>query len=205
MHEWRSRQRLHFVYYDLPPWMSFWKRGGKRWRLYYYIWQLATVRTARHVARAQHIEACQHITMGMDHMPSALAFATKPFIWGPVGSEDIHPAILRALPVQDRLVEWLRIGLRSAARTCDPFVYLTRRRARVILCFTSADSRSRSSYLRSVATKVRPAVQTGLNVEGPHPPCTSRSLTHPFTVLFAGAMVHRKGAPLAARPSPDSP
>ncbi len=189
---------LHFVYYDLPRWASFWKRGAKRWRLYYYVWQLAAVRTARQVARAQHIEACQHITIGMDHMPSGLAFAAKPFIWGPVGSEDIHPAILRALPLQDRLVEWLRIALRSAARTYDPFMYLTRRRATLILCFSSADSRSRSSYLRSVATKVRPAVQTGLNVGGPHPARTSQSPAHPFTVLFAGTLVHRKGAQLAA-------
>jgi hypothetical protein len=30
---------IQFVYYDLPYWARFWKRGGNGAMLYYYLWQ----------------------------------------------------------------------------------------------------------------------------------------------------------------------
>ena len=30
----------HFIYFDLPHWARFWKRGQRGAHLYYYLWQL---------------------------------------------------------------------------------------------------------------------------------------------------------------------
>jgi glycosyltransferase involved in cell wall biosynthesis len=188
---------LHFIYYDLPRWASFWKKGARHWRLYYWLWQLGSVRTVRRLVRSEDIDLCQHVTIGMDFMPSGLALINRPFLWGPVGSENIHPDIHRSLPFGDRMREWRRILLRFLARHFDPFVWLTRARADVILCFTSAESRARSSYLHS-AHKVVPVVQTGLEIGNSRPQLGPADPARPFTVVFAGRLVHWKGAQLAA-------
>ncbi|HEX3233671.1 MAG TPA: glycosyltransferase family 4 protein [Gemmatimonadales bacterium] len=188
---------LHFIYYDLPGWLSFWKRGARGWRLYYWLWQLGSVRTVRRLLRSEEIDLCQHITIGMDYMPSGLALIHKPFLWGPVGSENIHPDIHSSLPLGERMGEWRRILLRFLARYCDPFVWLTRARADLILCFTSTESRARSFYLRS-APKVIPVVQTGLEIGTGRAPAEPAAPPQPFTVVFAGRLVHWKGALLAA-------
>ncbi len=34
---------LHFVYYDLPGWARWWKKGGRGVRLYYVLWNGALI------------------------------------------------------------------------------------------------------------------------------------------------------------------
>ena len=36
-------QNISFLYYDLPYWMRFWKKGGRGAMLYYYMWQKGIV------------------------------------------------------------------------------------------------------------------------------------------------------------------
>jgi glycosyltransferase involved in cell wall biosynthesis len=187
---------LHFIYYDLPRWASFWKQGARHWRLYYWLWQLGSARIAHRLIQREQIDLCQHVTIGMDYMPSGLALVHAPFLWGPVGSENIHPRLHRDLPAGDRMRERLRVLLRFLARTFDPFVCLTRARADMILSFTSADSRTRSTYLRA-GRKIVPVVQTGLEPE-PTVEAPLANTARPFTVIFAGRLVHWKGAQLAA-------
>jgi len=38
---------IRFVYYDLPQWARFWKKGGRGALLYYYLWQLCMPRFIR--------------------------------------------------------------------------------------------------------------------------------------------------------------
>jgi hypothetical protein len=47
MSEVGDRDRLAFVYVDLPNWARFWKRGQRGTRAYYLLWQIAAVVTAR--------------------------------------------------------------------------------------------------------------------------------------------------------------
>ncbi|MGB2889494.1 MAG: hypothetical protein WBC04_17505, partial [Candidatus Acidiferrales bacterium] len=39
--------RVHFVYYDLPQWARFWKKGQRGTRAYYYLWQIGAYRLAK--------------------------------------------------------------------------------------------------------------------------------------------------------------
>src|SRR5918999_3838599 len=48
-----ERDRLHFVYVDLPSWARFWKRGRHGIHLYYLLWQFAALRKARRLHAAQ--------------------------------------------------------------------------------------------------------------------------------------------------------
>src|SRR6516164_1163816 len=43
---------VHFVYFDLPKWSRFWKRGSRAVNLYYYLWQLGAYFTARKLMRS---------------------------------------------------------------------------------------------------------------------------------------------------------
>ena len=42
---------IHWVYLDLPRWLRFWKRGGRRVVLYYYLWQIAAYFRGRRLHR----------------------------------------------------------------------------------------------------------------------------------------------------------
>ena len=38
-------QNITFLYFDLPYWMRFWKKGGRGAMLYYWMWQKGMVTT----------------------------------------------------------------------------------------------------------------------------------------------------------------
>ena len=90
---------------------------------------------ARRFLKVQKIDLAHHLTGGMDWMPSGLAFLDLPFVWGSIGSEDIHPDILRTLP-SVRAKEMFRKVMLYFCKEIDPLVRLTGKRAKVILSHT---------------------------------------------------------------------
>lgn len=183
---------LNFIYYDTPKWARWYKKGKRFFLIYYYLWQIGVFWEARRFLKKQHVDIAHHLTGGMDWMPSGLALLDLPFLWGPVGSETIHPEIRRTLPFAVQLKEMFRKGIIFYGRQIDPFVRLTGRRAQVILSHTPENLPSR------YASKVIPYVQTGI-----HP--TARfarmkktfSRENTFTVVYAGELVHWKGSAYA--------
>src|SRR5512134_2958245 len=53
---------LHVLYYDLPGWARGWKRGARRVRTSYVLWQWGAYRLARHLCRNVHFDVAHHIT-----------------------------------------------------------------------------------------------------------------------------------------------
>ncbi|HEY0841825.1 glycosyltransferase family 4 protein [Methylotenera sp.] len=88
-------KNLHFVYYDLPTWASWWKRGRQGIHLYYVLWQLGAYRCARKLHAAQKFDAVHHITFGVTRHPSFMGRLGIPFIVGPLGGGERAPLILR--------------------------------------------------------------------------------------------------------------
>lgn len=188
-------ENLVFVYYDPPSFLRVFKRPG-RFLLYYYLWQVGSARVIHRLVRNHHFDVGHHLTGGFDFLPSGLAFARLPFVWGPVGSEDTDPAILRSMPRGDRLKERRRVALRWIGRYLDPLTRLTARRASRILLHTSLKARRRTRYLRRYDPKTETAPQTGIVLDDQyHLESRAPELQPPrFRVLHAARLIHWKGA-----------
>ncbi len=150
---------LHFVYYDLPRWAGWWKRGTRGMQAYYYLWQLGAWRVGRRLHQRLGFDLIHHVTFAKYWTPSFLALLPLPFVWGPVGGGERVPESLRAtfgvlgaaFELARDLAQWM--GER------DPIVRMTARRCAVALAATP-DTALR--LVRLGARDVRVLSQLGL-------------------------------------------
>lgn len=89
-------ERVHWIYWDPPTWLTFWKKGGRGVQFFYILWQLGVYRIAREIVRNEDIDLCHHVTFGKYWIPSRLAGLPRPFIFGPVGGGEHTPPGLTA-------------------------------------------------------------------------------------------------------------
>ncbi|MGB1037778.1 MAG: glycosyltransferase family 4 protein [Bacteroidia bacterium] len=123
---------ITFLYFDLPYWMRFWKKGGRGAMIYYWMWQ----RGLPSFVKKQKIkyDVVHNATFPNDWTPSYLWKLNKPFVWGPIGHHPLIPSqYLKPYNIKyyikDRLT-WLvknffwklSIGLKRTARKAD-FIY----------------------------------------------------------------------------------
>lgn len=83
-------QNMNFLYFDLPYWMRFWKKGGRGALLYYYLWQRGIVSFIK--KQNLDFDIVHNVNFHNDWTPSFLWKLKKPLVWGPVGH---HPLIPR--------------------------------------------------------------------------------------------------------------
>ena len=69
---------LHFVYFDLPHWMRFWKKGRRGINLYYYLWQIGAYLTGRKLHRDLRFDLAHHVTFAKYWIPSFLPLLPVP-------------------------------------------------------------------------------------------------------------------------------
>jgi glycosyltransferase involved in cell wall biosynthesis len=185
-------ERLEFIYFDLPWIFRFYKRGKRFFLVYYYLWQIGVGLRARKALREAPADVLHHLTGGMDWMPSGLALAPGPLIWGPVGSENTHPTILPTLPFQVQVKEAVRVTLRWTLRTLDPFTRLTAARAHSILSHTP------ETLPQRYRAKVRPFVQTGIaDLPALARPKQEVARGETLRLVYAGELKDWKGARIA--------
>ena len=184
-------QHVTFVYFDLPPWARFWKRGQRGVRSYYYLWQLGAFLVARRLHREVGFDLVHHITIGVYWMPSLLALLPVFFIWGPVGGAERTP---RSFERSFGLSGWVYERGRDMARFIgerDPLVRITARHAAVALAKTEV-TRQRLRQLGSSIVLVMS--ETLLSAE--EVPVLGRASTRyapPFRVGSVGRLLHWKG------------
>lgn len=101
---------IHFLYYDLPKWARWWKKGRRGVHLYYTLWQTFSNFIVRETMLREHIEIFHHLTYGnVLWKVSAFGQKAKYFIWGPVGGlETIPRQYTGHYSLQSRLMEALR-------------------------------------------------------------------------------------------------
>lgn len=80
---------IDFLYFDLPYWMRFWKKGSRGAMLYYYMWQRGIVNFVRN--QDLHFDISHNVNFHNDWTPSFLWKLQKPMVWGPVGHHPIIP------------------------------------------------------------------------------------------------------------------
>jgi len=129
---------LHFVYYDLPRWARWWKRGDMGVQLYYYLWQIGALNAGRRLTAAVSFDVAHHVTFGKYWAPTFLALLPIPFVWGPVGGGDSAPwSFWRGLSRRGMVYEAVRAAARWVGEH-DPLVRRTARRAAVTIATTRA-------------------------------------------------------------------
>ena len=157
----RPNPYLHFEYVDLPRALSFWKRGQRGIRTYYYLWQFAALLKARKLHRNVGFDIGHHVTFVNDWLWSFFALMPIPYIWGPIGSHPPCPGVL--LPHgKARMQEWIRLSIQRTARIIDPLYWLTVARASIVI--PGSTEVATRFQLRLLASD-RIVVESGIGIE----------------------------------------
>lgn len=84
--------QIHWLYFDLPKWARFWKKGLRGVRTYYNIWQYCSNSIVRHTMKENDIRVFHHLTYGNVMWKVSSYGQRQSFIWGPVGGLETIPA-----------------------------------------------------------------------------------------------------------------
>ncbi|ROR35148.1 glycosyltransferase family 4 protein [Inmirania thermothiophila] len=182
---------VRWVYFDLPRWARFWKKGQRGVHLYYYLWQIGNYFLARRLHRQVGFDLVHHVTFVNYWMPSFLALLPSPFIWGPVGGGESAPkAFYQTFSLRGKIYETLRDLARWLGEH-DPFTRMTARKSALALA-TTEETAQRLAKLG--ARNVQVLSQVALASDeiarlGAIPPRQG----NPFRLVSMGNLLHLKG------------
>jgi glycosyltransferase involved in cell wall biosynthesis len=188
---------VKWIYFDLPGWARFWKKGSRGLRLYYFLWQLGAYFLSRRLNQRVRFEAAHHLTFGTYWLPSFLCFLPIPFFWGPVGGAESAPRLLRkSLGLRGRIYELLR-DMGRAIGNANPLVRMNARRAALVLSKTQ----DTKDCLESLgAERVVVCSEVGLTAAEIYSmrgfPMRNGA---PFRLLSVGRLIHWKGFALGLK------
>jgi glycosyltransferase involved in cell wall biosynthesis len=126
-------KNLKFYYYAPPKWLTFWKKGGRGIRIYYYLWLIG----AALFMKKQNIklDIIHHVTFVNDWLPSffhLLKTKENKFIWGPIGSND--PIDFKFYDNNKMKVQEVVINLlKYFYRNFDPSFHICKKKADCII------------------------------------------------------------------------
>ena len=182
--------RLHFVYVDLPRWASFWKKGGRGIRTYYYLWQLMAWKKTRRLRRKICFDLAHHVTFVNDWLFSFIPLLGLPSVWGPIGSHPCIPFPLR-MDLASFVGDRIRYGFQAFMRFVDPLFWSCLARSRVIVGIENGVIR-RMPPIPGIHPRF--ISHTAIGVEELPPPRARLARSRPgLRVLSAGRLVTIKG------------
>jgi glycosyltransferase involved in cell wall biosynthesis len=182
---------VHFLYYDLPYWMRFWKSGKRGAMLYYLMWQAGM---PSFISRQNiHVDLVHNLNFNNDWSPSYLWKLKKPFVWGPIGH---HPKIpiqyLRYHGLLAFVMDRFRWAVKNYFWKFSPTFRKSMQKADYIWCMNS--DVEKFINLSQKQYHICPSVAT--QDEGVH---SLRNIERPFTLISAGRLVPLKGFDLTIR------
>jgi glycosyltransferase involved in cell wall biosynthesis len=187
----REQGGIHWVYFDLPRWARFWKKGSRGTGIYYHLWQMAVRSVGARLHREIGFDLLHHVTFGKYWVPSYLALLPIRAILGPLGGGESTPkALAGTFSRRGFRYERGRDLVRTLA-SFDPVMRATIRRARIVAA-TTEESKRRIERLGASRVVVEP--QLGIN-DGDldffarFPVRTG----NPFRVISIGRLLHWKG------------
>ena len=130
MKESEIKYDIHFIYFDLPKALRFWKKGLRGVRTYYVLWQCLTNGIVRKTMKENDIHIYHLLTYGNSLWPASRYGTKQFFVWGPTGGVDSIPyEYSKHYPVKSKLVEWVRrmvvrtlplnVGFQSRCKNAD--------------------------------------------------------------------------------------
>ncbi len=176
--------------YDLPHWLTSWKKKRRGYHLYYYLWQYGAYFKFR--ALANTCDIVQHLTFANWAMPSLFMLCEPLTVYGPIGEVHTPEAVFRSLPFTVRLKERLRQWGMWLFTHLEPFRILTPRCADLIL--ESGHEGVPSGFPKKYAPKIQSHPQTGINPNEPEYNCTRQRQPDGKTrLLICSEFIHWKG------------
>jgi glycosyltransferase involved in cell wall biosynthesis len=186
--------QLQFIYYDLPRWAAWWKKGSRGVYLYYGLWQRGVLRVAGEAHRAQPFDVVHHLTFGVWRRPSLLYRLGLPFMFGPLGGGDSAPPFLRnTLPFRPRAGEWIREWLNRLG-LLDFTLRACLRQAAIVVCKTPETA----AWVRRAGGRVDAvALEIGIDSRRLSTRSAIRNEGEPLRCVYAGGLIGLKGIHLA--------
>ena len=185
-----DKSNLSFLYYDLPYFLRFWKRGERFSFLYYNLWQMFLPLFI--VIKRVKFDFTNHINFHADHVPSYLWLLGKPFIWGPINHNE--PILKEYLDSEKEYIkDRLKFFIKLLRWNFDPFFYLCRNNAKIIIGSNSSvlkRLRIKPQKFRKIST-ISAKPQFDIDLE--------KKELMPFTVLSVGRLVSIKSFDVAIR------
>lgn len=127
---------LHFIYYDVPKWASFWKKKTRGLHLYYLLWQIGVYRIAKKLHKKIQFDLVHHITFGNIWLPTFMSFLRIPFLWGPIGgAEKISKKFRKSFPIKSKVREIIRSIIISSLK-CNLLFRYNCKNANIIIAKT---------------------------------------------------------------------
>lgn len=186
-------QNLHFLYYDLPAWARFFKKGNRGIHLYYLLWQWGAYQIAKTIHSQENFDIVHHVTFVTVRQPSFMGNLGIPFIFGPVAGGESAPWRLRSgYPFRGLLLD----GLRDIANSCvriDPLMQLTFKQATKIYT-TSQQTKKLIPLKYHSKTKIQLAI--GFNTVDNRTSFTinkSSAIKPTIRFLYVGRFLYWKG------------
>ena len=185
---------LSFIYYDLPKWAMWWKKGGRGVQFYYYLWEVFSARVVKKTVSQIGFDVAHHVTIVRYWTPSNLRNVSIPFVWGPVGGGESTPtAIQKTFSRKNRIIEGVRDLMRRLAE-CNPLVRKTAKNSCAALA-TTEETAARLCQLNAKSVQVlsqlgMASVQDQVNESGG---------SNSVRFICIGKQVYWKGFELAVR------
>jgi glycosyltransferase involved in cell wall biosynthesis len=190
-------ENVRWVFFDLPRWSRFWKKGDRGVQLYYYLWQLAIYARARRLENETRFDLVHHATFGRYWSPSLLALLRAPFVWGPLGgAESTPPGFSGDFGLRAQVYEAAR-SMARGVEEFDPLVRLTARRCTLALAKTGRTAtRLRAFGCRKIKlySDLALSSEQAAALAGP-----SDRDGPTFSLLSCGRLLHWKGFNLGLR------
>ena len=160
-----SHTNIHFVYFDLPYYLRFWKKGMRGVRLYYNIWQWCTNRIVKKTMQTHDITLFHHLTYGNSLWSVSNYGKQQFFVWGPIGgTETIASDYSRHYNLKGRIIESLRRLVVSSLKF--NLGYKNRcKHANLILCKTETQKNNIPLTHRDKAILFTDVAVTNFNIE----------------------------------------
>lgn len=81
----KYHSNLHFLYFDLPKWMCFWKKGERGLYPYYTLWQIGALLFSLKMHKKIRFDITHYLTFGSILLPTFIFLMPTKFIFGPIG------------------------------------------------------------------------------------------------------------------------
>lgn len=190
---------IHWIYFDLPRWARFWKKGLRGVRTYYNLWQMLTNGIVRRTMQANGIKVFHHLTYGNVLWKVSSYGQRQCFIWGPVGGLETIPAEYSChYSLRSRIIE----GIRRWSVNMLPMNrgFHTRcRRADLILCKTEITRQQIPARYRNKAVLFTDVAVDSTTVE-----CPSMTTNDVTRFLMVGRLDAWRGFDLAIEAMADA-
>lgn len=138
---------LEFIYFDLPFWLRFWKRGSRGIYLYYLLWQAGVYFKGIKLCKYYNIHLIHYLTFANMWIPPLIGLAKIPLVWGPTG---IHPYIPRNfkndLSLQERLLNCFRYFV-IKTMLVNPIVNLILNRTKKFIAINNLAAQSKKAFV----------------------------------------------------------